>query len=206
MRFPIRILIPGLALFALVGCQPTKKPTAQPAMTAPPEVTPPPDSQANMEGNPEPTPPMVEPAPENEGRHVRRTSGATPRLGSLHATYNARAGTLTVVVLDKILFATGSTKLKAEAHATLDRIASTIRREYPGHRVYVDGHTDSTPIRSGRWANNHELAADRALAVAEYLMKHGIHENDLVVRSYGAINPRSSREASRRVEIVVVVR
>ena len=205
MKLSLQILLPLLLLTLLVGCQPTKKPATQNAPIAQlgqPETAP---TDSNLENNPEPAPPMVEPTPDHESQHSERTSGSTPKLGSLHATYNAKAGTLTVVVSDKILFATGSIKLKSESHATLDRIASAIRRQYPGHRVYVDGHTDSTSIHSGRWANNHELAAQRALAVAEYLMKHGIHENDLVIRSYGAINPRSTREASRRVEIVVVV-
>lgn len=202
MQFTKLSVVPLLLMFLIVGCQPAKKPAPQPQpLTEPP---PPTENQSNMESNPEPAP-MPEPAPEpTVRRHVRSTG--TPHLGSLSALYNAKAGTLTVTLYDRILFALGSTKLKPSAHATLDHIATAIRHQYPGHRIYVDGHTDSSPIKSGRWVNNHQLAFERALAVADYLMAHGIHEREVVIRSYGPNNPKRTADLSRRVEIVVQVR
>lgn len=207
MKLTIKIFAAVVLSAALIGCQQNKRPASQPALT---EIGQPEtnlgESQQNAQANPE-NQPMgnVEPEPQPTHRTAERT-GATPKLDGLNATYSERAGTLTVVVPGKILFATGSTRLKSESHKTLDKIIAAIKRQYSGHRVYVDGHTDSSPIKSGRWKNNHDLAAQRALAVADYLMAHGIHENDIVIRSYGAINPKRSAEASRRVEIVVVVR
>ena len=141
----------------------------------------------------------------SNGRSTNRHSGPAAKLDGLNSTYDSAAGTLTVIVPGKTLFDSGSAKLKAESHPILDKIAAAIKREYRNHRVYVDGHTDSTPIKSSKWANNHDLAAARALSVAAYLMGKGIPEMDIVVRSYGAINPKGSKEASRRVEIVVQV-
>jgi len=39
-----------------------------------------------------------------------------------------------------------------------------------------------------------------------YLADHGVGEKHLAVRAYGPNNPKGSKEASRRVEIVVAVR
>lgn len=216
----------------LVGCQANKRPvTGENQQINPigqPEATPP---EQNPEPMPEPTPIPQQniTSDSNEvhrlreelhqrdeeiarlrsegrpGAH-RRAHGAAPKLDGLAATYNADEDTLTVVVPGRILFAPGSAKVKSEAHGMLNKIASAIEREYRGHRVYVDGHTDTTPIRSSKWANNHALAAARALSVADYLMSKGIKENSIVVRSYGPINPKATKEASRRVEIVVQVR
>jgi flagellar motor protein MotB len=202
MKSALRIFAAVSLAAAVIGCQSNKPPTPQPAPAPNPIGQPesPPPEPENIQ--PAPTPMEHEPAPEAEHREHERV----PRLDSLNAEYNAHAGTLTVVVPGKILFAEGSANLKTESHRTLDHIAAAIQHEYPGHRVYVDGHTDATPIHSGKWANNHALSAARAMAVADYLMKHGIHEDEVVVRAYGAIHPKRTKEASRRVEIVVVVR
>ena len=127
----------------------------------------------------------------------------TTGLEGLDTRYNPQEGTLTVTLPDRVLFDPGQATLKTSSRSTLNRVATAIKTNYAGKRVYVDGHTDTDPIRASKWSNNHDLGAARGMAVANYLMKAGIRENNVVVRSYGAIDAKGSKDASRRVEIVV---
>src|SRR5690606_7865289 len=70
-----------------------------------------------------------------------------PSLAGIETSYDAAAGTITVNLPGDVLFASGSTELKASAKSTLDKISSAIKKDYAGKRVAVEGHTDSDPIR-----------------------------------------------------------
>jgi len=132
----------------------------------------------------------------------------TPGLEGIDAKYDAKAGTVTVTLPGNVLFDAGKADLKTSSQSTLKKIATAINKSYPGKRVYVDGHTDSDPIShtKEKWDDNLDLSAARAMAVERYLVKCGIPANRVVSRAYGANNPKATKEASRRVEIVVVVR
>ena len=132
----------------------------------------------------------------------------TPGLEGIDARYDAAAGTVTVAIPGNVLFDSGRAVVKSTAKSTLDKVAAAIKKSYPGKRVYVDGHTDSDPIRRTKDAydDNFDLAYARAHSVATYLQSKGITDKQLVIRSYGANNAKGSKEASRRVEIVVKVK
>jgi len=133
---------------------------------------------------------------------------ATPGLEGIDATYDAAAGTVTVNLPGDVLFAPGSAELRPGARATLDKIIAAIRKDYAGKRVFVDGHTDSDPIRrtADKWKDNHDLAYHRAKAVFDYMTSHGLDSKQLVLRAFGPNQPKGTKAASRRVEIVVNVR
>jgi chemotaxis protein MotB len=136
------------------------------------------------------------------------SAASTPGLEGINAKYDAKAGTVTVTLPGKVLFDAGQANLKTSSQSTLDKIAAAIKKSYPGHRVYVDGHTDSDPITKtkGQWEDNLDLSAARAMAVTRYLAKHGLSSKQVVPRAYGENNPKGSKEESRRVEIVVLVK
>jgi flagellar motor protein MotB len=131
-----------------------------------------------------------------------------PGLEGIDARYDAAAGTVTVAIPGNVLFDSGRAIVKPTAKSTLDKVAAAIKKSYPGKRVYVDGHTDTDPIRRTKDAydDNFDLAYARAHSVAAYLQSKGITDKQLVIRSYGANNAKGSKEASRRVEIVVKVK
>lgn len=132
----------------------------------------------------------------------------TPGLEGIDARYDAAAGTVTVAIPGNVLFDSGRALLKSSAKGTLDKVAAAIKKSYPGKRVYVDGHTDTDPINHTKdaYKDNFELAFARAHSVMEYLEAKGISGKNLVIRSYGANNAKGTKEASRRVEIVVKVK
>ena len=107
------------------------------------------------------------------------------------------------------LFGSGRAELKPEVSGTLDRIAQTLKSDYAGRLVGIEGHTDADPITKSKWKNNHELSVARSVAVFEALKRRGVPESQLYVSGYGpnhplaASNSKQSKSQNRRVEIVV---
>lgn len=131
-------------------------------------------------------------------------------LPGLDVRYNR--GRLSIGIENTVTFASGSTALKDSASAVLSQIAEVLKRDYPGRRIYVEGHTDTDPIQKtkGKFRSNRHLSAERADVVAEYLVtKGGIDQNQVVVVGFGPFDPRetgsseSAKARNRRVEIVV---
>jgi flagellar motor protein MotB len=124
-------------------------------------------------------------------------------FGNIEVTRDARAGTITVNVPGDVLFASGDATVKASAKGTLDKIANVLKKDFPGKKVYVEGHTDTDPIVRSKWKDNLELSAARARAVADVLKADGITAGP---RAMGDTQPKASKDKSRRVEIVVVTK
>ena len=120
-------------------------------------------------------------------------------------------GRLSIGIESTVTFASGSSKLKASAGKVLRRVASVIKRDFATRRIYVEGHTDIDPIRrtKGRYRSNRHLSAERADAVADYLVGRGVPARQVAVVGYGEHSPRvkgtakSAKARNRRVEIVV---
>ena len=76
--------------------------------------------------------------------------------------------------------------------------------------IFIEGHTDDTPVRSSRFRSNWALSMARALAVAEYLfIAPEMDESRFTLVGHGASRPLADnqsvqgREANRRVEIMI---
>jgi outer membrane protein OmpA-like peptidoglycan-associated protein len=119
--------------------------------------------------------------------------------------YNTGA-TVTVRVPGDILFASGKIDLKDSAKSTLSQVAGVIRNEYAGNTVRVEGYTDTDPIRKSSWKDNLELSLQRAAAVHRHLQSQGISADNMYAAGFGQARQRETKEKSRRVEIVVVLR
>lgn len=118
-------------------------------------------------------------------------------------------GRLQVRALDRILFDTGSTVINAEGRGVLAHVAEQIGK-LEGHSVRVEGHTDSVPISTERFASNWELSAARAAGVVRYLVENGLDPEKLSAAGLGEFHPiapnntREGRARNRRIEIVLV--
>lgn len=107
------------------------------------------------------------------------------------------------LIIPDILFATGSAKLNEQSAVVLDSF-STAMAAKPFDSLIVAGHTDSV----GTLIYNTKLSADRARAVADYLMqKAKFNKRQLQVRYHAYLHPVASnltpqgRQRNRRVEI-----
>lgn len=135
-------------------------------------------------------------------------AGQAPGLEGLDTTYDPKAGTLTVNLQGDILFDSGFAVLKPSAIASLKQIVAALQKEYVGKNVRVEGHTDTDPINhtKAKWLDNLDLSLNRAAAVTRYLEKNGVEPKRLTTSGFGDTHPQASKDKSRRVEIVVVVK
>ena len=127
-------------------------------------------------------------------------------FGGDGVTVSTRGGEIVVGVAGDVLFDSGKVTIKPTAKRTLDGIASTIQQRYPGKTIRVEGYTDSDPIRKSNWKTNERLSAERAMAVEEYLVSRGLRGDQVYSAAFGAAHPKATKQASRRVEIVIVDR
>lgn len=123
-----------------------------------------------------------------------------------------RRGHVSIGIENEVTFASGSVDLKPAAGAVLERVAGVLKRRFPERRIYVEGHTDADPISKTkeRFRSNRHLSAERADAVASYLIdKCGIPADHVVVVGFGPNDPKvdgngdGAKSKNRRVEIVV---
>jgi outer membrane protein OmpA-like peptidoglycan-associated protein len=107
------------------------------------------------------------------------------------------------LIIPDILFATASAKLNGQSASVLDSF-STAMAAKPFDSLIVAGHTDSV----GTLIYNTKLSADRAQAVADYLIqKVKFNKRQLQVRYHAYLHPVATnltpqgRQRNRRVEI-----
>lgn len=106
-------------------------------------------------------------------------------------------------------FGSGSERMLPRPKAALDLIAQTLSASQLV--VRVDGHTDSEPVRGGRFRSNWELSTSRAVTIVSYLSEKYRYPPELLsAAGYGDTRPiaandsPANRAKNRRVEIVVL--
>jgi chemotaxis protein MotB len=118
-------------------------------------------------------------------------------------------GKMTVKLKDKILFASGSTKVGKEGENALSKIAKSLAK-VKGKVIRVEGHTDDVPTDpKGPYPSNWELSLARAMAVVAHLQGAGVDPTLLSAAGYGQYHPIAknnspeNRSKNRRIEIVL---
>lgn len=119
---------------------------------------------------------------------------------------SARNGAIVVGVASEVLFNSGSADLRSNAKKTLDEVVGVIRSTYAGNEIRVEGYTDTDKLvkTKDKWQTNERLSAMRALAVEEYLVAKGVNNDRIYSAAFGPSKPKGSKQASRRVEIVIL--
>jgi outer membrane protein OmpA-like peptidoglycan-associated protein len=105
----------------------------------------------------------------------------------------------------QIHFETDSAKISIDSVGLLEEIADTMIRNPCLKQVEIQGHTDN----SGTKEHNKVLSDQRANAVREWLLGHGIEPGRLVAQGYGQERPISpnvtpaGKERNRRVQFMI---
>ncbi|MBC03210.1 MAG: hypothetical protein CMJ34_07885 [Phycisphaerae bacterium] len=120
------------------------------------------------------------------------------------ATWSNRDGVPVVNIEGDVLFDSGQHDLKSAAQSTLRTVAGEIKAEYPGASIRIDGFTDTDRIKTDKYKTNYHLGFERAYAVGQYLIRQGIDRSSISYGSFGPLMPKSTKDESRRVEIVVI--
>ncbi len=107
------------------------------------------------------------------------------------------------------IFDAGSSLIKEEALPYLDKIARVIL--HTRKRIFIEGHTDDTPIASDKFPSNWDLSAARASTIARYLvLKHKIDPKRLAVVGLAEQKPivpnnnPVNKAKNRRIEFFIV--
>lgn len=121
---------------------------------------------------------------------------------------------LTVNMVDKILFDSGSAVIKKNGKQVLDRVAD-ILKNVKDQEIKVEGHTDNVPISARlleKFPTNWELSTARATTVVRYLQERGVPPTVLSAQGYAEFQPvaqndtEENKAQNRRIEIVLVPR
>ena len=107
-----------------------------------------------------------------------------------------------------ILFDSGKTEIKEDAIPVIDKVGQ-ILETFAGGTIDIEGHTDNVPMSGGgKYANNDELSAGRALSVFYYLTENTTLDPSKIVHTgrgqYDPIADNTTDEGrarNRRVEI-----
>lgn len=107
------------------------------------------------------------------------------------------------IVLEGVLFETGSATIQQESYERLDRVV-----EYMTHRMHtrlrIEGHTDNV----GNPQRNQRLSEQRAQSVRQYLVDHGVEEERVEAVGLGDQQPvadndtEEGRAQNRRIEAI----
>ena len=118
---------------------------------------------------------------------------------------------LTVELIDKILFDSGSTEIKTDGQNALRKVAG-ILRTINDKAILVEGHTDAVPISgklTEKFPTNWELSVARATTVVRFLEDAGVDPNNLGAAGFSRFRPVAGNDSdkgksqNRRIEIVL---
>ena len=111
---------------------------------------------------------------------------------------------------DKLLFASGSSKVNLEAKDVIYKIAQVIQSR-PDLEVMVEGFTDTNPIKNTCLIDNWDLSVKRATSVIRILEQdYNVDPNRLVAAGRGQYNSVATnettegRQMNRRTRIVLL--
>lgn len=119
---------------------------------------------------------------------------------------------LTITVVDRVLFESGSDAITPEGRDVLNRVGAALK-DVRDRQIHISGHTDNVqigPSLRGRFKTNWELSTARATSVVRYLVDHA----DVVPQLLTAVghaytkpvadnDSEEGRSRNRRIEIIL---
>ena len=119
-----------------------------------------------------------------------------------------RDGKLYVIMLDKLLFKSGSADVELKGQKAIKTLAKELSNN-PNIGIMVEGHTDNVPVSGKNYKDNWELSTARANSVVRCLSDGGLPQKRLaaVGRSeyypVASNNTEAGRAQNRRTEIIL---
>lgn len=149
---------------------------------------------------------------EIKGAHRELVSELEDEIKRGEVTIISLKNRLSLSMVEKILFDSGSAEVKKSGREVLKRVAHVLSR-VPDRDIRVEGHTDDVPIGPRlreAFPTNWELSTARATNVVRYLVEAGVDPARLSASGYSEFRPVDSndtaegRARNRRIEIVLI--
>jgi outer membrane protein OmpA-like peptidoglycan-associated protein len=159
---------------------------------------------------PLPIPKQVAACPDGDGDGVLDSIDRCPEVVGTGDNWGCPSYQKLVVGKDKLelkerlYFAWNQATIDEVSHPVLDEVVLALK-ENKNFRVQVEGHTSS----EGGEERNQTLSEQRATAVLDYLVAHGVEKERLVSKGFASSVPTDTndtpagRDNNRRVEFVV---
>jgi chemotaxis protein MotB len=154
---------------------------------------------------------VTESAERLKAREAELRASLQKEIDSRDVEISQLKGKLSVRVLDRILFLTGSAKILPAGEKVLGKLGLALAKG--SENVHVEGHTDNVPIHKklkSKYATNWELSTARAASVARFLQYKGKIDPKRIeavgLGEYRPVAPNESaanRQRNRRVEIIL---
>ena len=144
-----------------------------------------------------------------KAREADLRSRLQTELGEKNVEIERLKDSLSLRVLDRILFRSGSASILQEGQAVLDKVAAVVKET--DDLIRIEGHTDDVPIGpqlKGKYFSNWELSGARAASVVRYF-EHA-HKIDpprmeaVGLSLYRPVAPNDSEDNRRRNRRVVI--
>lgn len=119
-----------------------------------------------------------------------------------------RDGKLYVIMLDKLLFQSGSADVQAKGITAIKKLAKELCNN-PNVGIMVEGHTDNVKVTGKKYKDNWELSTARANSVVRALSEAGLPQKRLAAAGRAEYYPVASnateagRSQNRRTEIIL---
>lgn len=144
---------------------------------------------------------------EEQRRMALEKALAIPLASGRITLNNGRIG-----ISGQVLFAPNSDELQPEGRQLLNSLVIPLRAYLSARdeMLMVSGFTDDKRIRSGPFADNWELSAQRALTVTRTLIEEGMPSSMVFAAAFGSEQPikpntdAAARALNRRVEMAPV--
>ena len=112
---------------------------------------------------------------------------------------------LKITMSNEVSFDFNASNIKPSFEKTLNKVVEIVKR-YKQTNMVIIGHTDSI----GTYTYNQHLSENRAAAVGEYMISHGVPSSRIRTEGRGEREPRADnineagRQLNRRVELMIV--
>lgn len=97
---------------------------------------------------------------------------------------------LSVELKDRLLFAPGSARPNQQFDKHVKGVLNIISKSPDRYKAIIEGHTDDTPMRGGRYKSNWELSSARGIVMMKKLKSLGFKEERSSVVSYAHTQPK----------------
>lgn len=141
---------------------------------------------------------------------VRKTLGKTEFNNSEDINIDIDQTVVMISISEKLLFNSGSYKIKKSALELITKLADIIQSE-PSMDVMIEGHTDSQTIKNESVQDNWDLSVKRATSIVRLLQnKFEIEGSRLIASGRGDTMPlfpninKENRAKNRRTRIVIL--
>jgi chemotaxis protein MotB len=137
--------------------------------------------------------------------------GLMSRLAGTGVNVESRGGFIVLGLPSSLSFPSGKAQLNTKGKDSLKTVSSILHSDYANTTFWIEGHTDSDQPKKSGWDSNLELSVNRALSVANYLIKDmKVAPDSVRISGHGEWKPKADNKSkegkakNRRVEILVI--